>query len=75
MLVKYGPLMARGVDYYESGIQAAGMTQQLLVNNRKPYELGIVRTENKEVFVNMNTLTALGLNIPESLKKNVVAVR
>jgi len=75
MLVTYGPLMARGVDYYESGIQAAGMTQQLLVNNRKPYELGIVRTENKEVFVNMNTLTALGLNIPESLKKNVVAVR
>jgi len=74
MLVKHGPLMARGVDYYESGVQAGFVAQQLLVNNRKPYELPILTTESEKVFVNMQTLAALKLSIPDSLAAYVVAV-
>lgn len=74
MLVKHGPLMARGVDYYESGIQAGFIAQQLLVNNRKPYELPILTTESKKVFVNMQTLAALKLTIPDSLATYIVPV-
>ena len=74
MLIKYGPLMARGVDYYESGTQAGSVALQLLINNRKPYELPIVMPESEKVFVNMQTLAALKLSIPDALKVHVVPV-
>ena len=74
MLVKYGPLMARGVDYYESGTQAADVALQLLINHKKPYELPILKADSKNVFVNMQTLTNLNLTIPDALAPHVIAV-
>lgn len=74
MLVKYGPLMARGVDYYESGTQAAAVALQLLINHKKPYELPILNAESKNVFVNTQTLANLKLTIPDSLATDVVMV-
>ncbi len=75
MLVKYGPLMARGVDYYESGTQAAAIALQLLVNHKKPYELPILGADSKQVFVNMQTATALNVIISEALAPDVVPVK
>jgi putative ABC transport system substrate-binding protein len=74
MLVKYGPLMARGVDYYESGTQAAGIALDLLINHKKPYELPILGAESKNVFVNTQSVTALKVEIPDSLAADVVMV-
>lgn len=74
MLVQYGPLMARGVDYYESGTQAAGIALELLINHKKPYELPILGADSKNVFVNRETLKTLGLTIPDELKNDVVFV-
>jgi len=74
MLVKYGPLMARGVDYYESGKQAAQIAIELLINKKKPYELPIVSAESKSVFINAQTLAHLNLVIPETLQSDVVMV-
>lgn len=74
MLVKYGPLMARGVDYYESGIQAAHVALQLLINHKKPYELPILDTESKAVFVNKQTLENLKLVIPDTLQQDVIMI-
>jgi len=74
MLVKHGPLMARGVDYYEGGVQAAAVALQLLVNHAKPYELPIVMADNEKVFVNTQTLAALQLTIPDTLAEHVVSV-
>ena len=74
MLVKYGPLMARGVDYYESGTQAATVALQLLINHKKPYELPILGAESKNVFVNTQTLANLKLVIPDALATDVVMV-
>lgn len=74
MLVKYGPLMARGVDYYKSGIQAAQVALDILINHKKPYELPIVSADSKSIFINAQTLTALKLTIPEILAPDVVMV-
>jgi len=74
MLVKYGPLMARGVDYHQAGIDAAHIALQLLVNHKKPYELPIAHAESKDVFVNIQTATALHVEAPKSMKKYIVTV-
>jgi putative ABC transport system substrate-binding protein len=74
MLVKYGPLMARGVDYYESGTQAAAIALELLINHKKPYELPILGADSKHVFVNTQTATSLNLIIPDELEPNVIRV-
>jgi putative ABC transport system substrate-binding protein len=74
MLVKHGPLMACGVNYYESGTQAATIALDLLINHKKPYELPIIKPESKSIFINTQTLTALKLTIPDSLAPHVVMV-
>ena len=74
MLVKYGPLMARGVDYYESGTQAAAIALQLLINHKKPYELPILGADSKQVFINTQTAAALNIIIPDTLAPDVVLV-
>lgn len=83
MLVKYGPLMARGVDYYQAGVDAAQIALQLLINHKKPYELPILGAESyyakaskdrADVFVNMQTAAALKVAIPAKLEKYIVPV-
>lgn len=74
MLIKYGPLMARGVDYYESGVQAAHVALDLLINHKKPYELPILQADSKSIFINTQTLAALKLTVPDTLKANVIMV-
>jgi len=74
MLVKYGPLMARGVDYSQAGVDAARIAVELLVNHKKPYELPILGAETKDVFVNMQTAAALKIEIPDDMMKYVVAI-
>ncbi len=75
MLVKHGPLMARGVDYYQAGIDAAHIALQLLINHKKPYELPIVGAKSKDVFVNMQTAAALHITIPAKLQKYIVPIQ
>jgi putative ABC transport system substrate-binding protein len=74
MLVQYGPLMARGVDYHQAGIDAAHIALQLLIDHKKPYELPILGADTKEIFINMQTAAALNVTIPEKLKSHVVPV-
>jgi putative ABC transport system substrate-binding protein len=74
MLVQYGPLMARGVDYYQAGVDAAHIALQLLINHKKPYELPIVGAENKEIFINMQTAQVLNVTIPNTLKPYIISI-
>lgn len=74
MLVKHGPLMARGVDYYQAGVDAAHIALQLLIDHKKPYELPILGADTKEIFVNMQTAAALNIIIPAAMQKHVVSV-
>lgn len=67
MLVKYGALMARGVDYYESGKQAGNIAYDIVVNHRLPREISVVPAESKDLFINKQVIEALHVTIPESL--------
>lgn len=74
MLVQYGALMARGVDYYKSGKQAGALAVQVFMQGKKPQELSIVKAQTKEIYVNKKICDMLGVIIPDSIKKDVVYV-
>lgn len=74
MLVKYGPLAARGVDYNKGGKQAAHIAYDILVGGKNPHEIPIQQVQSGQVFVNQTTLDRLGLTIPEALQKDVVLI-
>jgi len=74
MLVKFGALAARGVDYRASGKRAAQIAYAVLVDGKKPYSLPIEQATSEQVFINQATLTSLGLTVPAELKKHIVFV-
>jgi putative tryptophan/tyrosine transport system substrate-binding protein len=74
MLVKFGALAARGVDYNASAQQAARIAYTVLIEGKKPAALPIEQTNSEQIFLNNHTLESLGLTIPEILKKNIVLV-
>ncbi len=74
MLVKFGALASRGVDYKASGKKAAQIAYELLKGAKLPYELPIEQAQSEQIFINENSLKALGLNIPESLKEHITLV-
>lgn len=74
MLVTYGPLASRGVDYKESGRQAARIAHKVLVEHKKPSEVPIEQATSDKIYINRHILTTLGLAVPESLQEQVVFV-
>lgn len=74
MLVQYGALMARGVDYYESGKQAGEVALQVLMEHKKPADLPIVRANNKDIFVNKQVLEQFGFTIADAIAQDIVLV-
>lgn len=67
MLVSYGALASRGVDYQSIGQQSARIAFEVLTGTKKPYELAIEGQKDSRIFVNKERLQALGLSIPEQL--------
>lgn len=65
LLVQYGPLAAQGVNYEESGRQAARIAHQVIKENKKPADLRITMADSDQVVINEETLTLLGMNAPE----------
>jgi putative ABC transport system substrate-binding protein len=74
MLVKYGALMARGVDYHQSGKQAGQLALQLLMHNKKPEKLSIMQTNSTEIFINQQVMKQFGLTVSDTIKNDVVFV-
>jgi putative tryptophan/tyrosine transport system substrate-binding protein len=74
MLVKYGALAAKGVDYKASGTQTAQIAYKVLIEGRKPHELPIEQVTSEQIFINQTTLDLLGLTIPKILEKCIVLV-
>lgn len=74
MLVKFGALAARGVDYSQNGKQAAHIALKLLKGDKKPYELPIEQATSDQIFINKNTLESLGLTAPDLFKKQITFV-
>ncbi len=74
MLVKFGPLAARGVDYKVSGKQAAQLAYSVVVEGKKPYELPVEQADSTKAFVSESTLGMIGLTVPAALQGDVVLV-
>ena len=75
MLVKFGALAAQGINYKDSGKCAARIAYNVLVENKKPYNLPIEQPKNDEIFINEATLNKLGLTVPKILQKHVILVK
>ena len=74
LLVQHGALMARGVDYYESGSQAGEIAVQIMEKKKKPQDIAIVKADNTEIYINKQMLDALGLTISDAIAEDVVLV-
>lgn len=74
MLVKAGALAARGVDYFESGKQAATIMEDILLHNKKPSEIPVKQSESNTLYINKKTLTDLSLVVPEALQHNATFI-
>jgi len=73
--VKQGALAARGVDYYQSGQEAGEYAYQVLVQGKKPQDLGIAKPKGGSIYINQKTLKELGLTIPDNLSKEVIIIQ
>jgi len=73
MLVKYGAVMARGVDYYQSGRQTGALAVQVFMHGKKPHQLSIKKAKTQDIYVNEKVCETLGIAI-DSIKRNVVLV-
>lgn len=74
MLVRFGALAARGVDYHASGKQTADLAYQVLVDGKKPFELPITQAATSQIYLNKKTLQTLGLAIPKTLEQNIILI-
>ena len=74
LLVQYGALMARGIDYYQSGKQAGEIALHIISGKKKPKDIAIVKADNKEIYVNKKILDQLGYTISHTIKQNVVLI-
>ncbi|KAB8033757.1 ABC transporter substrate-binding protein [Fluviispira multicolorata] len=65
-----GPLMQFGVNYENSGVQAAQLMKKMLVDGIKPMDLPIV-APTSSIIISKKALEKYGLEIPDSLKDSV----
>lgn len=72
--VEQGALAACGVDYTACGKQAAEIAYSIIVQNKKPENLPILTPHSDTVYINKNTLDALGLAIPETVTQQICIV-
>ena len=62
-------LLAGGFDYYESG-RLTGEVIKRVLDGEQPEAIGTLYLENLEIYVNLDTAAALGIEIPEDILKN-----
>ena len=67
-MVISGGLATYGIDYYELGKQTGVMAVSILKDGAKPQEMPIQYLENCTLSINEETLSKLGLALPEDLK-------
>ncbi len=73
LLVKYGALAARGIDYRENGKQAAQIAKALLIDRKTPAQLPIEQQKTDTIYINKKELDALKIKVPQSIE-NIVEI-
>lgn len=69
--VELGALAAEGIDFYKLGYETGLMAADVLDGKSKPQDMSVKILEDRDIYVNKETLEKLKLQIPESLKEKV----
>lgn len=72
--VEKGALITIGINYKDLGIQTGKMAAKILKGEAKPETMPIELAEKYQVTINENAAKALGIEIPEELKKDAQIV-
>ncbi|WGL59612.1 ABC transporter substrate-binding protein [Pigmentibacter sp. JX0631] len=70
---KDAPFMQFGVDYVQSGVQAADLLKSILNKGIPPMELQVISPSSK-VFINSYELKRLNIVLPNSLKNELIVL-
>jgi putative tryptophan/tyrosine transport system substrate-binding protein len=70
-LVEKGAFAAQGINYFNSGKEAAKQAYRVLSLGESPEAVGIKEPTDSEIFVNADVLKALEIKIPESMQAHV----
>ncbi|WP_158997608.1 ABC transporter substrate-binding protein [Pigmentibacter ruber] len=70
---KDAPFMQFGVDYVQSGVQAAELLKNILNKGIPPMELQVI-SPNSKVFINSYELKRLNIVLPNSLKNDLIVL-
>ncbi|TZE82889.1 ABC transporter substrate-binding protein [Calorimonas adulescens] len=63
-----GVLVARGVDYFDMGVEAGKMAADILTKGKKPSEIPVLMPHDLTLAVNEDTADILGIKIPDTLR-------
>lgn len=69
-----GGLATYGVNYYKLGQQTAKQAVKILEGKSEPKDMPIEYQENADLIINKDTAKALGIKIPDKLKKEAKMV-
>lgn len=69
--VELGALAAEGIDFYKLGYETGLMAADVLDGKSKPQDMPVKILEDRDIYVNKDTLKKLNLTIPEELKSKV----
>lgn len=67
-------LCSAGINYYQSGKQAAKIALEILIHHKNPSDLEIIKPTIEHILINKDILNELHLTIPEALTNNVIFV-
>lgn len=67
-----GALACLGVDYKNAGQVTAQIALKVLLDRKPPYEIEIATTQNPPLYINKQTLNAVGLQLPQGLNHRAV---
>lgn len=70
---KDAPFMQFGVDYVQSGVQAAELLKNILNKGIPPMDLQVI-SPNSKVFINSYELKRLNIVLPNSLKNDLIVL-
>lgn len=73
-LVEKGAFAAQGINYFESGKEAAKQAHRVLSLGESPELVGIIDPADSEIFINAEILKILEIEIPESMQGQVKIV-
>ena len=69
--VELGALAAEGIDFYKLGYESGLMAADILDGKSKPQDMPSKILEDRDIYVNKETLEKLGLTIPDDIKDKV----